>query len=94
MVFLIRSEVRPATHPSLAICLRCFIFQKTAPAINPTKIPTGPEIKIPNKGPWFESGTKMIGPKKPIIKLMDPTMIPPITICEVRPFLKKVFFQT
>jgi hypothetical protein len=32
---------------------------------------------IPRSGPWFEDGEKISGPKKPKIKPMVPSRIPP-----------------
>jgi len=52
-------------------------------------------MKMPSKGPWFESGLKIIGPKKPKMKPIDPIIIPPIMICEAKLFdVFAVFFQT
>ncbi len=71
-------------------------FQNNIPAITPIKKPKGPVTKIPSKGPWFDVGKKIIGPKKPKINAINPIAHPPISIQAPR-FLRtktfSVFFQ-
>lgn len=54
----------------------------------------GPVINMPSRGPWLACGLKIIGPKNPAQKPIEPNTIAPSKMLVIIPFgAEPIFFE-